>query len=115
MERVTVRRADLLETVKTNRAEHMALYHQAVEKYREQAIAEINEMLDDAIAGNNFSRTLRLVQPEEHCEDYDTVIAMLEMSIDTDIAVDQVTFRQCVLNQWHWMHSFLANTISYTK
>lgn len=113
LNKITVDKADLIERLKANRDAHRAEYDAACEVYRERCIAEIEHMLADARAGV-IRRNLTLPIPEEHTEDYDRAIDMLEWAQSDTIELNQQEFATLVRNQWGWLSSFAANTSSYT-
>ena len=110
---VTVKRTELLEKVKANRAKHQETFDLGVEVYRDRMVEELDRMLADAKAGRKISRMVSIPEPENHIKDYDTVIMMLEMSVDDEIALDATSFHQYVMDQWQWNASFSATTAMY--
>lgn len=112
MHSVKVKRSDLIKTVMENRTTHAAEYKAAVGTYLEKATEELTKMLRDARDGK-VKRHLEIPQPETHVEDYDRVIAMLNMSVDDVIELSDQEFRTYVLDEWVWASSFARNTKSY--
>ena len=110
--KITVDKADLIERLKANRDEHRAEYDAACSVYRDRCIAEIENMLADARSGV-IRRNLTLPIPEEHTEDYDRAIDMLEWAQSDTIELTQQEFATLVRNQWGWLSSFTATTSSY--
>src|SRR5271157_465731 len=96
MHSVTVKRIELLEKIKVNRDGHRDLFLKAQEGYRLDVIAELEQHLKDARNRKKISRSLTLPEPQDHTEDYDSVIAMLEMSVDQNIELDAGSFQQYV-------------------
>ena len=112
--KITVDKTDLIARLRANRDAHQAEYEQAVGVYRDRCIQEIESMLADARAGV-IRRNLTLPIPEEHTEDYDRAIDMLEWAQSDTIDLTQAEFATLVRNQWGWLQSFVANTSSYTR
>lgn len=111
MKSVTVRRHDLLEKLKTNREGHRALFLKAQEGYRSALILALDSALRDAQRDIAYRTYITLVAPEDHTSDYDTVIAMLEMSIEPEITVEQREFQCYVLDKWDWAaHALFLNS-----
>jgi hypothetical protein len=102
MHSVKVNRLDLLEKVKKNRTGHRDLFLKAQEGYRLEMIAELEKRLEEARNGKKIIRWMGLPEPADHTDDYDTVIAMLEMSVDVTLDIDQSLFQQYVLDKWSW-------------
>jgi len=115
MNEVTVNKAELLEKVKENRSKHRQIFEDAQIKYRELVIEELDLMLKDAKKGRKIKRWIGLPEPEDHTDDYDRVVRMLEMSVDENVTLRAVEFDNYVMDQWGWNASFAANTVSYTQ
>lgn len=115
MYNVKVSRVSLLQKIKANRENHRKVFEEALEGYREQAIEELDKMLAEARAGKQIRREVGLIQPMDKTEDYDRVIAMLEMSVDETIDLDAQSFAQYVLDQWSWMAQSKISNMRYLK
>lgn len=102
MHSVKVRRTHLLESIKVNRDKHRDVFLKAQEGYRTMVIEELDRMLQEAKDGKPIKRAISLVEPQDHTEDYDRVIAMLEMSVDNEIEIDSTSFDQYVNDRWSW-------------
>jgi hypothetical protein len=113
MNTVMVEKARLLDTLRLNRDEHRAIFEKAQGVYRERMIEELDRALAEAKAGRKIVRAFSLPVPEDHTDDFNTAIAMVEWEVGNTIALEQHDFEQYVLNQWHWRASFAANTGSY--
>lgn len=118
MEMITVIKADLLDKIRANREEHIRLYNEAVINYQADLIAKVSAKLDEIRESNDITKvslSVALPVPEQHTDDYDSVIAMLEWEQKETIELDQGYFDQYVLNKWRWANQFLANTASYSN
>lgn len=115
MDSVKVSRDELLSTLKKNRENHRKIFEEALEGYREEAIKELAEAINDAKAGKKIRRSLSLVEPMDQTKDYDRVIRMLEMSKDTIIEISEIDFAQYVLDDWRWKDQFTASNSRYLK
>ena len=113
MDTVKVKREELLSKVVANRANHRQTFEDGQEVYREQVIAELDQMLEDARRGRKVKRAISLPEPEDHTRDYDRVISMLEMSVDPVIELDEEDFERYVMDQWEWNASFQRSTAAY--
>lgn len=102
MHQVKVKRTQLLEKIKANRDAHRELFLKAQKGYRELMIEELDRMLKEAREGKPIRRAVSLVEPADHTEDYDGVIARLEMSVEDEITIDAQSFDQYVRDKWHW-------------
>src|SRR6516225_5289330 len=97
MNTVKVKREELLTKVRANRDAHRSLFLKAQEGYRKLVIEELDRMLADAKAVRPIARSINLVEPADHTEDYDRVLAMLEMSVDDAVILSAEEFSQYVL------------------
>lgn len=114
MHEITVKRQELIEKLRANRAAHRSIFEEATKVYRERAIKELDAMLDAARRGDQIARSLSLPLPEDHTDDYDRVIGMLEMEVADVVKITEEQFRCYVQDQWGWIGSFGRNTRSYT-
>lgn len=114
MQEVTVKKDALLEVLKKNRAEHRAIFDEAIEGYLAKVITRLEEMVDLAKRNKKIDTSIGLVQPEDHTDEYDLAIGMLEMSISDDIVLSAQEFNQYVRNQWGWQGRFLATNSIYS-
>lgn len=53
------------------------------------------------------------VLPTSHLDEYDEVIAMMEMSVDETISLDSSAFQQYVLDNWTWKKNFIGSVTKY--
>ena len=113
MNTVAVKREELLTKVRTNRDAHRTLFLKAQEGYRKLVIEELDRMLADAKAGRPIARPINLVEPADHTEDYDRVLAMLEMSVDDTVILGAEEFSQYVLDRWTWSRFAISTNKSY--
>jgi hypothetical protein len=113
MELITVNKADLIETLRNNRDKHREMFLTAQEKYRETMIDELDRALRVARAHGKIKRAFTMPVPEDHTEDFDTVISMLEWDQGETVELSHRDFLMYVENNWGWQASFAANTESY--
>lgn len=45
---------------------------------------------------------LNILAPEDHTDEYDKAIGMLEMSVDDTVLITHDEYRQYVLDEWFW-------------
>lgn len=111
---ITVKKAELLETIKKNREEHRNIFLEAQKGFREQFISELDKMLADARAGKDFRLHVGLAVPQDHTKDYDRIIRMLEMSIADEVKITEQEFTQYVQDEWGWKRDFIGTSNNYT-
>jgi hypothetical protein len=115
MREVTVSKSILLDKVKHNRKEHRDLFLKAQEGYRKAVIKELDQMLTDAKNNKPIRRGISLPEPIDHTQDYDRIIAMLEMSVEANITIDDNAFDQYVLDNWSWKQLAFSTNSSYAN
>jgi len=116
MRDVKVKKLELLSKVKQNREKHIAEYKEAVEGYKEAALDEIQKGVDklkSQVESLNDGEMIRLAAvsfhlpvPENHEQDYDQVITMLEMSVDDELTIKSDEFACYVMDNWDWQTKF---------
>lgn len=115
--KITVNKQQLLLTLQANMAAHKDEYEKAVEVYRERFVEQAQRFAEDAILAARrhqpFVQFGWLPVPEEHTEDYQRAIEMLEWEIEDEVTLTEVDFGTLVQNQWGWARSFAQNTSSY--
>lgn len=115
MESVNIKRTELLETLKSNRESHRAIFLEAQESYRVMAIAELDEFIAEAKAGRRIRRTLTLIEPIDQTKEYDRAIRMLEMAVDEVVQISDSDFQCYVMDEWRWKQQFEASNMGYSK
>ena len=110
---VTVIKTELLEIVRKNLVEHLALFDKAEKAFRAKAIQEMEENLEKAKKGKEFSLVLSLHPPTSYEKDYNKIIRMLEMSTADEVSITETQFSQYVLNDWPWAKHFNSSVSTY--
>ena len=115
MKTVIVRKDELLDTLRINRSKHREVFEQAQKGYRIKAIKLLDAALKDAERGLEIRTYIELESPIDQTRDYDRVISMLEMSVDTKVELSENEFSQYVLDDWNWKRQFLTTNSMYMK
>lgn len=113
MSEVTVRKQDLLDTLKKNREAHRSVFAQALIAFRQKALAELDQLIAQVNEGKPVHIYSRLPVPEEHTADYDRAIDMLRMHVGDTVTLNEEAYAKFVADDWGWKSSFIANTGSY--
>lgn len=115
---VNVEKVALLEKLKANLQTHKQDYKEAVEGYKIKvendfivALRRVQATSAEALVGINMS--MNCTPPNNHEDDYNEIIMMLEMSVDEIINLDSHSFKQYVMNEWAWSRSFTATASMY--
>ncbi|MCZ6654841.1 MAG: hypothetical protein O7D91_17670 [Planctomycetota bacterium] len=114
MQKVTVRKSELLEALKENRAQHRKIFEEACEGFRVEACRLLKQKLDDAKEGRRINLSFSLTQPVDQTREYDQVIRMCEMSLDDQIELENHEFQQFVMDRWDWRDQFLMSNSRYS-
>jgi hypothetical protein len=113
MQSITVDKKTLIETITKNRDDHREQFLAAQDKYREKAVEILDERLQQAREGKRINLVVRLPEPVDYTESYNTALSMLEWEIEDQVELDQHDFERYVENKWEWQQMFAANTQSY--
>ena len=113
MKTVVVNKKELIEKITQNKSEHVVDFNEANAAFKENYIKECNKMIERAEDGDFIFR-FSVMQPQSHEEDYDTILTMLNMSLDDQIELEEHDFQRYVQDNWEWKdnfnHVYLANT-----
>src|SRR3954465_4167150 len=110
---VTVQVADLREILIANRAKHKGEFEVAFERYRDAAILWFEERLSVLEKGEAPDTWFRLPLPEDHTDDYDRMIHMLDMHTEKTIGLSGHEYQNYVDDQWPWTPSTTASNQFY--
>lgn len=116
MREVRIDKERLRERVQVNRDNHRLIFERSVDGYREAVQRWFGQQMDRLRDGDDdFEVTFTGVRPEDHTEDYERVLEMLEMSEDDTILLSQEEFARYVRDDWGWKRLFTATTSSYIE
>lgn len=102
MNALRVDKGKLLEILKSNRDAHLGVFLAAQKVYRKAAIAELDNMLQDALDGALIRKHVNLAAPENHTEDYERLIGLLELSTDVLVDLTAAEYSNYVQDNWAW-------------
>ena len=114
MQQVTVKKDELLTTLKANREKHTQIFEEAQAGYRTRVIEELDSLLAKAKRGERVPSFWRIQAPVNQTPEYDRTIRMLEMSVDDTINLTSSEFEAYVMDRWHWRKQFLAANKAYS-
>ena len=104
----------VLETLKTNREQHIEIVKEATQGYKVALRKELNSKLAQLDAGKWPNTHSALAKPQSYVAEYDSAIEMLGMTSDETLELDQSAFQCYVLNKWAWMGGFLTSNSQYS-
>lgn len=115
MKEVRIKKDKLLQILNKNWDEHREIFLAAQVEYRKQAVALLDEQLALARTGQPFvlSKIVELVSPEDHTNDYERAIQMLELSVDDTIVLSTADFANLVQDQWSWSRQWAHSNSRY--
>ena len=114
MNEVTIKKDEALAKLHENRAAHKAIFDEAVEGFRKQAVKFLRDEIKRISAGEVKRVVINMPRPVDHTRDYDRVIAMLEMSVDEEVTVTQYDFASYIMDDWEWKREFLTTNSKYS-
>ena len=108
-----VKKTELIDALKKNMLGHRKLFEEAQKGFRDTVIEELDKRLADARSGREINALLHLEAPQDHTKDYERTIKMLEMCTKEEVFVSEQEFAQYVMDDWKWMHQFVASNAGY--
>jgi hypothetical protein len=115
MQTIKIETEQLLKVIKENRTKHIRDYFDSYAGYREEAIKKLKEILSDAEKGKKIRTFFTLHEPENHTDDYDRIITMLEMTSDISVEIIQRDFDRYVMDNWEWTDRVSETNALYLK
>lgn len=141
LDEVKVSRKEVLEIVKQNKQKHDKILTDAIEGYWLEADKQLKKLKQDRLKEmkKNYQKQVKdfkkqvnkeldlvakrkkdgpfqymsKVYPEDHSNDYLSVIRKLELCVEDKVELDSSEFEQYIRNQWAWRNSFLTTNCSY--
>jgi hypothetical protein len=116
LETIKIEKSRLLERLKQNRKKHKAEFEQAWEGFRQRAIQNLEQRLKaakNAKKGQKIELRVKLDVPQEHTDDYDTAIEMLDWHTEDEIALTYEDFRHYIQDEWRWKGEFVELLSGY--
>jgi len=105
----------LLETMKSNRAEHKLIFEEAVRGYKIACVTELESRLELVEKSDDLvSLGFDLRMPVSYVSQYDMIIEMLEWTTERTIEVGMGEFNAWVRDQWDWQVHFLTSNSGYS-
>ena len=115
MEKIRVNKAKLLATLEDNRSKHRQIFEEACDGFQRAVIKELETQLKRAKDGIRQTIVVNIPAPIDQTKEYDRAIAMLKMSIDTEVLLSEQDFQCYVLDDWKWKQLFLTSSRAYSQ
>ena len=110
---VRVEKQNLLDTLKSNKIKHYKDYQKAKKGFITLLRKELKDMLEDLDNGHSVELRFDNTKPQSFINDYDEVIEMLEMSVDTQLEVTHEQFKKWVKDDWDWKSGWSSSNSIY--
>lgn len=111
---VRVNKDEVIKKMKENRDKHHSIFLEALEGYHKEFVKRLESTLEDAKKKKKFTHFWSINQPEDHTDEYDGIIEMLEMSLDGEVVLTQAEFRMYMMDDWGWKNNFLQTNSVYS-
>lgn len=111
--KVTVKKDTLINVLKANKEEHLHKYKEAYEEYKQQMILLLEEQIEKTKNDILPQRYIGLPHPENHKQDYDRILSMLDMDINDTFDLNEDQYSKYVLDNWDWKRDWMDTVTSY--
>ncbi len=112
---ITVDKAQLLTALRENRDKHGAAYQKAKEGYIKLTTRQLEEYINQLANGDTEIARFINQPPEDHTDDYDSAIAMMEWATDDTISLTQSQFVTYVNDDWGWKRQWMMSNTEYLR
>ena len=110
-----VDKKEALKTLRANRERHHKIVEEARVGYVEKAKAKLAAKLDELSSGKLVALRFDLQVPEDHTDDYDLAIRMVELHTEDTIEMTSTDVRTLMMDEWDWLRSFLFTNARYAN
>lgn len=114
MDKVTLKKEDLLDSLRTNLDFHgedlIKMLASRREEIRTSFCAQLKRM--NELPKHQPEQSFYFEMPEDHTKDYEKAIKMAEMSVNDQIELTSKQFDQLVMDNWSWS---MGNDLLKTK
>jgi hypothetical protein len=109
MKTIRVEKTKLLDAMRKNRMNHALEYAEAIVEYRKKSQKAFRKAVRDRARepNENLGNSVGIPStefpiPVNRTRDYDTVISMLDFSVEEFVELDEKQFKCYVLDEWDW-------------
>lgn len=114
MDEIRVQKSKLIEIITKNRAEHHAIFEEACISYAKMMEQELETRLKEIRSGKKIVRITAMAIPEDHTADYDRVLKMLDLTIDSEIVLQERDVAMYIMDDWQWKRNFMVQNSMYS-
>lgn len=113
---IKLKPSELVELVKANQSKFIENYKIALEGYFEELNTYANALKKCAKDKVIPSKLYPPQIPQDHIDDYDTVVSMIDADKSDLIEITQHDYQKYVLDRWDWKDMWeLSNSKYFTK
>jgi hypothetical protein len=133
--KINVKREEVLAAIRLNYETHKREYAEACTGWLVEArdaiankaaefraaLTALNDKLDAATPDKlfplylNFNTAFAVPVPQNHAEEYEVIIRMLELSVDDVIVMDTAEVETYILDRWSWRQAFRESHMNYSS
>jgi hypothetical protein len=107
---INVDKAKLIEKIRENKANHIIEYDKAVIAYKEEALKQLKELMEDVQDGELGIR-LELTTPINNVKNYDKIIEMFDWEVSDVVTLEQREFIEYVQDETDFaINAKMSNT-----
>ena len=115
MEKIMVSKNKLLKTLKNNRTDHKRIFEDAMIGFRKAVVKELTKALKQAKNGGKLILKIDLIHPISFEDDYNKAIGLLELCVSETVDIDEVDYKNYILDDWGWKSTFSSASSSYSS
>jgi len=113
MEKVKVKKVDLVKILQTNRDIHQKDFEEALGGYKIAVEKELKSKLKDLKAGKDFDLYINLSKPKSYVKQYNDVIGMLEIASEEEVSITMEEYLKYYKNEWEWQSTWHLSNAPY--
>lgn len=115
MEKVKVKKNELITKLTENRKKHKELVEKAKTGYIKTIKYQLEKLMEEVKQNKiiNLRDLYKYDQPVDKTAEYDTALEMLEMSVEDEITLTHREFQHFVQDKWDWSDQVLASNTRY--
>jgi hypothetical protein len=110
---ITVDRDELLKILKFNRSKHREIFEKALEGFRKQCIEALERKIEKIKEGKLETVSVNFPIPEDHTQDYDRIIKMIELNIIDEIELAEDESAMYIMDDWAWKRQWSVSNTAY--
>jgi hypothetical protein len=111
---VVMSKDKLVEILKTNRAEHVEIYKEALAGYVIKVTEGMQTIADTWATKREIDMApVSIQKPQSFESSYTDAIDMLEMTEESQLTLSQSEFKQYVQDRWQWTNNYVYSNSAY--